>query len=117
MGRSARHCSTPPESGPVKPGYGRILTFTLDGTATLKAPPYGHKDPPAPAITTNASPKIVHEGNLLFNANCGPCHGINAVAGPMPDLRYASKEIQQDSRTSFWAEAALRPACRRSRTS
>jgi len=85
-----------PGSGPVKHGYGRILTFTLNGTATLKAPPYGHKEPPVPAITTNASPKTIHEGNLLFNSNCGPCHGINAVAGPVPDLRYASKEIHQD---------------------
>jgi quinohemoprotein ethanol dehydrogenase len=85
-----------PGSGPVKPGYGRILTFTLNGTATLKAPPYGHKDPPTPAITTKASPKIVHEGGLLFNNNCAPCHGLNAVAGPVPDLRYATKEIHQD---------------------
>ena len=41
-----------PGSGPVKPGYGRILTFMLDGTATLKAPAFGHKDlrprPPSP---------------------------------------------------------------------
>jgi quinohemoprotein ethanol dehydrogenase len=85
-----------PGGGSVKHGYGRILTFTLNGTATLKAPPYGHKDPPTPAITSNASPKTVHEGGLLFNSNCGPCHGINAVAGPVPDLRYASKEIHQD---------------------
>jgi quinohemoprotein ethanol dehydrogenase len=49
-----------------------------------------------PAITTNASPKTIHEGNLLFNSNCAPCHGLNAVAGPVPDLRYASKEIHQD---------------------
>jgi quinohemoprotein ethanol dehydrogenase len=47
-------------------------------------------------MTSNASPKTVHEGNLLFNDNCAPCHGINAVAGPNPDLRYASKEIHQD---------------------
>ncbi len=85
-----------PGEGPVKHGYGRILTFSLNGTATLKAPPYGHKDPPTPAITSNASPKTVHEGNLLFNSNCAPCHGINAVAGPVPDLRYASKEIHDD---------------------
>ena len=85
-----------PGSGPVKYGYGRILTFNLNGTATLKVPPYGHEEPPTPAIATNASPKTVHEGNLLFNANCGPCHGINVVAGPTPDLRYASKEIHQD---------------------
>jgi quinohemoprotein ethanol dehydrogenase len=86
-----------PGGGPTKHGYGRILTFALNGTTVLKPPPYGHKDPPpAPAITSTASPKVVHEGNLLFNGNCGPCHGINAVAGPNPDLRYSSKEIQDD---------------------
>lgn len=81
-----------PGSGPVKPGFGRILTFTLDGTATLKAPAFGHKGPPTPAISVNASPQVVHQGGLLFNSHCASCHGVNAVAGPVPDLRYASKE-------------------------
>jgi quinohemoprotein ethanol dehydrogenase len=83
----------PPGWGPVKPGYGRILTFMLNGAATLEAPAFGHKDPPpVPAITTNASPQVVHQGGLLYGANCSGCHGITAVAGPLPDLRYASKE-------------------------
>jgi PQQ-dependent dehydrogenase (methanol/ethanol family) len=82
-----------PGNGPVKPGYGRILTFVLGGAAVLKAPPFGHKDPPPVlAIASNATPQIVHQGGLLFGANCAPCHGLNAVAGPVPDLRYASKE-------------------------
>jgi quinohemoprotein ethanol dehydrogenase len=34
----------------------------------------------------------VREGGLIFNSQCAGCHGINAVAGPVPDLRYASKE-------------------------
>ncbi len=85
-----------PGSGPVKPGYGRILTFMLDGSATLKAPAFGHKDPPVPAITTNAPPRVVREGGLLFNSECAPCHGLFAVAGPLPDLRYGSKETLQD---------------------
>jgi quinohemoprotein ethanol dehydrogenase len=82
-----------PGWGPVKPGYGRILTFTLNGAATLKAPAFGHKDPPhVPAIATDTSLQVVHQGELLYAANCMGCHGINAVAGPLPDLRYASKE-------------------------
>jgi quinohemoprotein ethanol dehydrogenase len=82
-----------PGTGPVKPGYGRILTFVLGGAAVLSAPPYGHKDPPPmPAITTNATPQVVQQGGLLFNSHCAPCHGLNAVAGPIPDLRYASTE-------------------------
>ena len=43
-----------------------------------------------------ASPKIVHEGGLLFNTHCAPCHGVNAVAGPVPDLRYLTKDIHDD---------------------
>jgi quinohemoprotein ethanol dehydrogenase len=81
-----------PTFGPVKPGFGRILTFALGGTATLKAPALGHKDPPAPAITTKASPQVMHEGSLLYDEHCAGCHGMKAVAGPLPDLRYSTKE-------------------------
>ena len=85
-----------PGSGKVKPGYGRILTFALGGTATLNAPAFGHKEPPPPPpITMTASPKTIHEGGLLFNSECAPCHGINAVAGPLPDLRYAVKGVHE----------------------
>jgi quinohemoprotein ethanol dehydrogenase len=82
-----------PVMGPLKPGWGRILTFALDRTATLKVPPFGHTDPPVPAITAKQNPKLVHAGALLFNNHCYFCHGLNAVAGPLPDLRYSSKEV------------------------
>ena len=81
-----------PGSGPVKPGFGRILTFTLGGAAALKAPAFGHKDPPVPTLANNAPPQVVHEGGLLFSEHCMECHGLNAVAGALPDLRYSSKE-------------------------
>jgi PQQ-dependent dehydrogenase (methanol/ethanol family) len=35
-----------PLAGAVKPGYGRILTFKLGGTAALHATPFGHAEPP-----------------------------------------------------------------------
>jgi len=82
-----------PGAGAVKPGWGRILTFALDGKAILEAPPFGHKDPPQPAITAKQDPEAVHAGALLFNSHCFLCHGLNAVAGPLPDLRYSSKEV------------------------
>jgi quinohemoprotein ethanol dehydrogenase len=82
-----------PSSGAVRPGYGRILTFALNGSAQLNAPAYGHKSAPVPASTAKQSPRIVHQGGLLFNSNCFFCHGLNAVAGPLPDLRYSSKEV------------------------
>jgi len=82
-----------PGAGAVKPGWGRILTFALDGKAILEARPFGHKDPPQPAITAKQDPEAVHAGALLFNSHCFLCHGLNAVAGPLPDLRYSSKEV------------------------
>ena len=82
-----------PEVGAVKPGWGRILTFVLDGKAILKAPFFGHRNPPRPAITAKQDPLAVHAGGLLFNSHCFLCHGLNAVAGPLPDLRYSSKEV------------------------
>jgi quinohemoprotein ethanol dehydrogenase len=82
-----------PSVGAARPGYGRILTFALNGTATLKVLPFGHKESPVPAITTKQNPRMVHEGSLLFNSHCFICHGLNAVAGPLPDLRYSSKEV------------------------
>ncbi len=82
-----------PGWGPVKPGFGRMLTFTLGGNAAFKAPAFGHKDPPPmPSITVNTSPQVVHQGELLFDDNCAGCHGAKAVAGPLPDLRYASTQ-------------------------
>jgi quinohemoprotein ethanol dehydrogenase len=82
-----------PVMGPMKSGWGRILTFALDGMATLKAPPFGHKDPPVPAITAKQNADAVHAGALLFNNHCYFCHGLNVVAGPLPDLRYSSKKV------------------------
>ena len=95
-----------PAVGAAKPGWGRILTFALNGAATLKTPPFGHKAPPVPAITTIQNPQIVHKGALLFNSNCFVCHGLNALAGPLPDLRYSSKETL-DSLASIVLGGAL----------
>src|SRR5262249_53789390 len=81
--------------GKVKPGYGRILTFALNGTAVLNVPAFGHTEPPAPAIEIKASRETVHEGALLYGANCAGCHGINVLAGPLPDLRYPTKAVHE----------------------
>jgi len=90
----SRGLSNDPKRGPMKPGYGRILTFMLGGTASFKPPAFGHKNPPpVPDITVDASPQVLHQGELLYNAHCAGCHGARVVAGPLPDLRYASKQI------------------------
>jgi quinohemoprotein ethanol dehydrogenase len=82
-----------PKRGKAKPGHGRILTFALGGTATLRVPPFGHTEPPTPAISVNASRETIRQGKLLYEPHCAMCHGKNAVAGPLPDLRYATKEV------------------------
>lgn len=82
-----------PSWGHVKPGYGRLVTFKIGGDASLNAPSFGHKNPPPlPTIAASTSPQVIHQGELLFADNCSACHGLNAIAGPLPDLRYASKE-------------------------
>ncbi len=83
-----------PGNGPVKPGYGRILTFALGGQAKLKVPSFGPQGPPPmPDLTYDSSPELVHKGAMIFNSHCMLCHGLNAVSGPLPDLRYSSKEM------------------------
>ena len=76
--------------GPVKPGYGRILTFKLNSHAAFNPPVYKHEKP-ATDLTTDASPDVIKMGGALFNGNCNTCHGANAMGGPLPDLRYLSK--------------------------
>jgi mono/diheme cytochrome c family protein len=84
-----------PNRGKVKPGYGRILTFAIGGKATVPARAFGHSGPPSPTVTMNASPKTVHDGKLLYGANCAQCHGLDVVAGPLPDLRYATRQVHE----------------------
>jgi len=82
-----------PFAGKAKSGFGRILTFAIGATGSFVPKPFGHTEPPRPAIALNVSANVVHEGEALYNLNCMGCHGFNAVAGPLPDLRYATKEL------------------------
>ena len=80
-----------PGSGVVKPGFGRILTFSLGGQAKLEVPPFGHQGPPSPAIHMNATPAMIREGDVLFGRHCFYCHGVGVVSSSgVPDLRYAT---------------------------
>ncbi len=86
-----------PLAGKVKPGYGRLLTFKLGGAAEFKPRPYGHPAPPTPLSGAQISPQLAHQGERIYNSNyCVDCHGWKAIAGPLPDLRYASKETLDD---------------------
>jgi hypothetical protein len=54
-----------PGYGPVKPGYGRILTFKLTGHANFTPPVYKQPNPPA-NLSTDASPELVRKGGLIY---------------------------------------------------
>ncbi len=85
----------PPAIGPVKYGFGRILTFALGATAPLTVSPYGHRAPPSSAIELRASAATLKEGAALFESFCAPCHGFSAIAGPIADLRYATADVHR----------------------
>jgi PQQ-dependent dehydrogenase (methanol/ethanol family) len=84
-----------PGFGVAKPGFGRILTFAIGGTAKLEVPPFGHGSPPKPAMHMTASRDTVHKGKLLFMEHYFMCHELDAVASALPDLRYASAEVHK----------------------
>lgn len=83
----------PTGMGPVKPGFGRTLTFALDGTARLEVKPFGHTTPPVPAMKVTASAEVIKQGQTLYETNCLGCHGVDVIAGSLPDLRYASAAV------------------------
>ena len=76
-----------------KPGNGRILTFALGGTTKLNVPFYGHREPPSPVLQLATTPAMVAEGALHYRTFCQTCHGLDAIAGPVPDLRYSTAEV------------------------
>ena len=84
-----------PGDGPVKFGNGRLLTFALGASASFQPRPFGHSEPPTPAITVDATPETIDLGRELYGATCRRCHGTNAVAGPLPDLRYSTAGVHQ----------------------
>jgi quinohemoprotein ethanol dehydrogenase len=83
----------PSNMGPVTPGFGRILTFAIGGTAKLSPTFYGQTEPPKPAIKVEATAKMIADGKVVYDGNCAGCHGLGAIAGPTPDLRYATAEV------------------------
>jgi quinohemoprotein ethanol dehydrogenase len=80
--------------GPVVPGYGRVLTFALDGNAAFSPPPFGSPAQAVPSVTVAASADMLRLGERLYNGYCSVCHGVPAVRGPLPDLAYSTAHEQ-----------------------
>lgn len=80
------------DKGKVAPG--KILSFSLDGKATL--PPYERvvQPVPMPSFQLAASKPEIEKGRVLFATFCARCHGAEVVSGgSVPDLRYATTEM------------------------
>jgi quinohemoprotein ethanol dehydrogenase len=78
-------------TGKGKVGPGKLLSFSLGGSATL--PHYERVVPPVPIPTFHlaASPPEIENGRALFATFCARCHGAEVVSGgSVPDLRFAA---------------------------
>ena len=88
----------------------RLLTFTLDGKATL--PPTAPSDRTLhPVLDPHfvADPKLIEHGaNLYFTHQCIVCHGADAKsAGIAPDLRESAIVLHRAALTKILREGVL----------
>ena len=67
--------------------YGRLLTYTIGGTADLPSRPRARA---VTAIASNARPEEIAAGAKIFGTYCARCHGGGTV---LPDLRRSSPGI------------------------
>ncbi|WP_380874380.1 PQQ-dependent dehydrogenase, methanol/ethanol family [Sphingomonas sp. DBB INV C78] len=78
--------SSPLAPDPHKRPNGRVLVFKLDGKAKL--PPYQRPVLPARPPAETWPETMVLQGEALYGANCGLCHGPSTFSnGVLPDLR------------------------------
>jgi quinohemoprotein ethanol dehydrogenase len=86
----------------------RVLTFALDGTATL--PPEDKREPPLMDDPQFAiDPAKVAIGKTVFAQRCANCHGGAVVSGgAAPDLRRAAGPLSLESLVEILKNGALR---------
>lgn len=66
----------------------RVLTFALDGKATVPPAPQPYRPVAAVDKEYRADARLADAGNLVYHHQCHICHGMGAVAaGIAPDLR------------------------------
>ena len=73
------------KSGFAWMAFGLVAMLALPACSHLSGKPA-----PGPEVPR---PDSILDPVVLFNQNCAGCHGASAVAGPLPDLRYASTAI------------------------
>jgi quinohemoprotein ethanol dehydrogenase len=73
-----------------QPAPTRLLAFRRGGTAKLPPPP-GPKAAVQPPLST-ADADTIARGRRLYDRSCNVCHGVQAVAGILADLRRMAPE-------------------------
>jgi|CXWL01.1.fsa_nt_gi quinohemoprotein ethanol dehydrogenase len=88
----------------------RVLTFVLDGTASL--PALTEDDAPPPYMDDAAfrvDPVKAELGRAVLHRNCHICHGPNLIAGgAAPDLRRAQSPMSIEGLTAVLHDGSLR---------
>ncbi len=91
----------------MRPPKGRVLTFALDGEATL--PPEQELqtmiiEPPAQFGTA----AMIAQGKSIYHRSCSGCHGDSVVSGGiLPDLRNSGILASKDAWKSIVHDGAL----------
>jgi quinohemoprotein ethanol dehydrogenase len=87
----------------------RVLTFALDGAATLPAKRVPDLSNPADH-DFKPDPDIVKRGSAVFSGRCAACHGFGAVsAGFAPDLRRSAIPLSADTFAAVVQKGSLMP--------
>ena len=86
----------------------RVLTFMLDGRATLPTPPPPAKFEPISDPGFHDDPVSAKRGEKTYNLYCAVCHGVAVIGGGhAPDLRASSVPLDSDTFKSVVHKGAL----------
>jgi hypothetical protein len=82
--------------GKGKIGPGRLVVFSIGGSATLKPVEQSTQPVPTPTFKLAVSKREIDDGSNLFATFCARCHGGDVVSsGLVPDLRYTNTSMHQ----------------------
>jgi quinohemoprotein ethanol dehydrogenase len=86
----------------------RVLTFTLNGKATLPPPPPKEAIVPIDDSSFKIDQAKASKGEKVYTYHCFACHGVGAIAGgTAPDLRASQIPLSSEAFDAVVREGAL----------
>lgn len=86
----------------------RVLTFTLDGKASLPPPPKREAVVPIKQPSFTLDLAKARKGEVVFAYHCAACHGVGAIAGgSAPDLRASQIPLSAEAFDMVVRDGAL----------